>query len=164
MELVYKITLVVHLLCAMLFIGWGFAKLFVITPMREVLSCETYASVQGALSKKVWKIYPANMMVLILTGSFLFTKYVSFSEGLFPSIFQTMLIIKAILAYGIGTKVVYSITKRLLSKDKNGQSSCGCSQAKTNPEDPNPVQSSAYYYIFSAGVVIVLLAKLMFLV
>jgi len=150
-ELLYKIMLSVHLLCAMLFIGWGFAKLFVIAPTKSTFGSDNFANLQKELSKKVWKIYPANMMVLILTGTFLSTQYLTFENGIFPSTFQTMLILKALLAYGIGVKVVLSITKRLFFKMKNAQ-------------DPNPVESSAYYYIFTLGIAIVLLAKWMFLV
>lgn len=151
MELLYKITLTVHLFCAMLFIGWGFAKLFVVKPIKTTLGKDNFANVQKELSQRVWKIYPANMMVLILTGTILSTQYLTFQNGIFPTTFQTMLITKGLLAYGIGIKVVFSITKRLLFKMKYSQ-------------DPNPVESSAYYYIFALGVIIVVLAKWMFLV
>lgn len=151
MELLYKIILIVHLFCAMLFMGWGFAKLFVIAPIKSTFGKDNFANLQKELSKRVWKIYPANMMVLIFTGTILSTQYLTFENGIFPTTFQTMLIIKGLLAYGIGVKVVLSITKRLLFKMKNAQ-------------DPNPVESSAYYYIFTLGVIIVLLAKLMFLI
>ena len=103
-----------------------------------------------ALSKRVWKIYPPNMIFLITTGTILATKYISFENGLFPSTLQTLLILKALLAYGIGAKVVYSISKRVIFKMKTTQ-------------DPNPVESNAYYYIMSAATMIILFAKLMFL-
>ncbi|MDY0265364.1 MAG: hypothetical protein RBR12_09330 [Sulfurospirillum cavolei] len=165
MEFVYTITLFVHLGCAMLFIGWGFAKLFVVAPIQHVIGHSAYENVQTALSKKVWKIYPANMMLLIFTGSILFTKYFTFSEGLFPTTFQTLLILKASLAYVIGIRVAYAISKRLFCKSNGSHASCACSRSvSADSQDPNPVRSSAYYYIFAIGVTVVILAKLMFLV
>jgi len=150
-ELFYNIVLLIHLLSAMLFIGWGFAKLFVVTPTKKVIGESAYVALQSALSKKVWKIYPPNMLVLLTTGTIMFFRYISFKDGVFTTPFQTILIIKALIAYGIGVKVVTSITKRLFFKYKNSQ-------------DLNPVESNAYYYIIAAGITIVILAKVMYMV
>lgn len=151
MELFYKFVLLVHLTSAMLFIGWGFAKLFAVGPVKNSIGENAYANLQKALSKRVWRIYPPNMLVLISTGTILFFKYATFENGIFPTTFQTLLIVKALLAYGIGVKVVYSISQRIIFKVKNSK-------------DPNPVESSAYYYIMAMGFIIVMLAKIMFMV
>ena len=151
MELFYNIVHIIHLFSAMLFLGWGFAKLFVLSAAKNNIDANAHFEMKKSLAKRVWKIYPTNFFILIITGSILFFKYANFENGLFPTTFQTLLIIKAVLAVGIGAKVLYSVSGRILFKIQHSQ-------------DPNPVETSAYKYIFSIAVIIVLLAKLMFMV
>lgn len=151
MDVFFKVVQVAHLLSAVVFLGWAFAKIFVVSPIKKVIGEAAYNEMQKALAKKVWKIYPPNMLFLIGTGTILFFHYANFENGFFSSPFQTLLIIKAILAYIIGVRVIFGISKRVIFKVKTLQ-------------DPNPVESSAYYYIFALAVTIALLAKIMFLV
>lgn len=151
LDIFFKVIQIAHLFSAMLFIGWAFAKIFVVTPAKKVIGEVAYQDLQKALAKKVWKIYPPNILFLIVTGTILLFRYVNFENGLFVTPFQTLLIIKGLLAYGIGIKVVYSISKRIVYKNRT-------------MKDPNPVESNAYYYIFATAITIALLAKIMFFV
>ena len=140
----YTLVLIIHLLCAIIFIGFVFADLFVLPAMKKVLDEEGYQKVTNAISSRAIMIFPFSVLILVLSGGYMFSKYINSQDGMFNSSLQILLLIKVILALIIVSGILYSLSRKILRKQ------------------PHPIMKHFHKFVLILGIAIVVLAKFMF--
>jgi hypothetical protein len=142
----YTLIVIIHLLCAIIFIGFVFADVVVLPAMKKVLNDKEHQNVMNSISNRARKIFPITVLILILSGGFMFSKYINSELGMFNSTLQILLLIKFILAMIIASGIVYSLSCKFLKKV------------------PNPIMKHFHKFVLVVGVIIVVLAKVMLIV
>ncbi len=142
----YTFALILHLLCAIIFIGFVFADTFVLPVMKKVLGENELERVMGVVTARARKIFPISVLIIILSGGFMFSSYANSSVGFFDSNLQILLMIKVFLALLIVCGIIYSLSMRALNKK------------------PHPIMKHFHKFVLVIGVIIVVLAKLMMVV
>ena len=142
----YTLVLIIHLLCAIIFIGFVFADLFVLPAMKKVLDEEGYQKVTNTISSRARMIFPLSVLILVLSGGYMFSKYINSQDGIFNSSLQIFLLIKVILALIIVSGILYSLSRKILRKQ------------------PHPIMKHFHKFVLILGITIVVLAKFMFVV
>ncbi|MBP7769605.1 MAG: hypothetical protein KA055_00630 [Aliarcobacter sp.] len=142
----YTVVLIVHLLCAIIFLGFVFADLFILPSMKKVLDEQEYQKVMGVISARAKMFFPLSLLVLILSGGYMFAKYINFELGIFNSSLQLLLVLKVLLALAIAFGVVYSLVSKLFKKT------------------PHSIMKHFHKFVLVSGLLIVILAKSMFVV
>lgn len=142
----YTIVLIIHLLGAIIFLGFVFADVIVLPAMKKVLNDEEHQNVMNSISNRARKIFPITVLILILSGGFMLSKYINSDAGIFNSPLQILLVIKFLLASIIASGIVYSLSCKFLKKA------------------PNPIMKHFHKFVLVVGIVIVVLAKVMFVV
>ena len=142
----YTIVLIIHLLGAIIFLGFVFADVIVLPAMKKVLNDEEHQNVMNSISNRARKIFPITVLILILSGGFMLSKYINSDAGIFNSPLQILLDIKFLLASIIASGIVYSLSCKFLKKT------------------PNPIMKDFHKFVLVVGIVIVVLAKVMFVV
>ncbi len=140
----YTIALIIHLFCAIIFIGFVFADTFVLPVMRKVLSEQETQKVMEVVTMRARKIFPTSVLLIILSGGFMFSKYINSNEGVFNTNLQILLMIKVFLALIIVCGIIYSLSMKALKRK------------------PHPIMKHFHKFVFVVGTCIVILAKLMF--
>ena len=140
----YSLVLIIHLLCAIIFIGFVFADVVVLPAMKKVLDEKEHQKVMDAISTRARKIFPLSVLILVLSGGYMFSKYINSQAGVFNSSLQIFLLIKVILALVIVSGIVYSLSRKFLKKQ------------------PHPIMKHFHKIVLFLGICIVILAKLMF--
>jgi len=142
----YTIALIIHLFCAIIFIGFVFADVIVLPAMKKVLDEDEHQKVINAISSRARMIFPASVLILILSGGFMLSKYINSDAGYFSTPLQWLLIIKIILALIIVSGIVYSLSRKIVKKQ------------------PHPIMKHFHKIVLVLGIFIIILAKLMFVV
>ena len=142
----YTLVQIIHLLCAIIFIGFVFADLFVLPTMKKVLDEEGYQKVTNTISSRARMIFPLSVLILVLSGGYMFSKYINSQDGIFNSSLQIFLLIKVILALIIVSGILYSLSRKILRKQ------------------PHPIMKHFHKFVLILGITIVVLAKFMFVV
>jgi hypothetical protein len=142
----YTVVQIIHLLCAIIFIGFVFADLFVLPAMKKVLNEDEQQKVMTAISSRARMIFPLSLLTLLLSGGYMFAKYINSELGIFNSNSQLLLILKALLALIIASGVVYSLANKVFKKT------------------PHPIMKHFHKFVLILGILIVILAKVMFIV
>ncbi len=142
----YSFALIVHLLCAIIFIGFVFADVVVLPAMKKVLSSNEHQKVMEAVTARARSIFPLSVLTIILSGGFMISSYINSNEGVFNTNLQKLLMLKVILALFIVCGIIYSLSMRALKKK------------------PHPVMKHFHKFVLVTSVSIVILAKLMFVV
>lgn len=115
------IILILHLLCATLFIGVVAFEVLILEGIRPMLSAETMAQVEKGIHTRGRKIMPPVVITLFITGAMMGISYLnSMSWQPFDSSFGTLLIIKIILALSVLvhfiTAITHSICDNMISR------------------------------------------------
>lgn len=142
----YTVVQIIHLLCAIIFIGFVFADLFVLPAMKKVLNEDEHQKVMTAISSRARMIFPLSLLTLLLSGGYMFAKYINSELGVFNSNLQLLLILKAFLALIIASGVIYSLSNKVFKKT------------------PHPIMKHFHKFVLILGILIVILAKVMFIV
>ncbi|WP_072680491.1 hypothetical protein [Arcobacter sp. LA11] len=140
----YTIVLIIHLFCAIIFIGFVFADVIVLPAMKKVLNEEEHQKVMNAISNRARAIFPVSVLILILSGGFMLSKYVNSDLGAFNTTLQQLLMLKVIIALVIVAGILYSLSRKLFKKQ------------------PHPIMKHFHKFVLVCGIVIIILAKLMF--
>ena len=104
MEVVYPILLIIHLFCAIIFLGYIFCDVVLLGLVRKHLGDSWADKTWSVVSPRATKIMPICLLVLVITGFGMITQYIKFSQGyeaFFVLKLQTLLTIKMILALSI---------------------------------------------------------------
>ena len=142
----YTLVQIIHLFCAIIFIGFVFTDLFVLPVMKKVLKEDEYQKVNVAISSRARMIFPLSLLTLLLSGGYMIAKYINSESGVFNSNLQLLLILKVFLAVLIASGVVYSLVNKIFKKT------------------PHPIMKHFHKFVLFSGIIIIILAKVMFIV
>lgn len=131
MEEFYPYTLIIHLLCAILFIGYLFVDVFILNAIKKK-NPHFDTSLFGTMGVK---IMPFVVLLLFLSGGALAGFHFKSLNLLFAA--------KIILAFGILSLVIFSLFCHFILKKKN------------------PLGAFIHPFVFVLCIMIVILAKLM---
>ena len=143
MESLYPYFLIVHLMCAIIFLGYIFCDVILLSPVRKKLGDEIADKVSSVISTRS-KFMPLCFLLLLLSGGAMLSQYINFEAGFFRTQTQQFLVIKTILALVIGAMIVISLTFFYILKK------------------PSKFRKNIHHIVLGIGILIVLLAKLAF--
>lgn len=145
MQAIYPYVKVVHIFCAIIFLGYVFFDVVIFSRLKSVLK-DDFERVKVAITSKAIKIMPICVLLLFLSGGMMMSNWVgSKAGGYYETTLQQMLMAKAYLALIIGLGVIYSLSCRALGK--------------------TPIKFMKQHFhkvVLILGFVIVLFAKMMF--
>lgn len=145
MEAMYPYAHVIHLMLAIIFLGYVFTDLTMISALKGKFSKEVNEKINKTLGVKSFKIFPITVLVIVLTGGMMMSKYINSSAGFFETNLQKLLVIKIILALIIALGILYNLYKKITKKPKH------------------PFMENHFHkLVIVLGFFIVLLAKMMF--
>jgi hypothetical protein len=145
MEAIYPYANIIHLLLAIIFLGYVFTDTVMISALKDKFGKDTDQKINQTLGAKSFKIFPLSLLVIVLTGGMMMSKYINSNAGLFETTLQKLLVIKIILALIIVLGVLYNLYTKLTKK----------------PKHPF-MQEHFHKLVLVLGFFIVVLAKLMF--
>ncbi|OHE18345.1 MAG: hypothetical protein A2525_00080 [Sulfurimonas sp. RIFOXYD12_FULL_36_11] len=145
MEAIYPYANIIHLLLAIIFLGYVFTDTVMISALKDKFGKDTDQKINQTLGAKSFKIFPLSLLVIVLTGGMMMSKYINSNAGLFETTLQKLLVIKITLALIIVLGVLYNLYTKLTKK----------------PKHPF-MQEHFHKLVLVLGFFIVVLAKLMF--
>lgn len=142
----YTLIQIVHLLGAIIFIGFIFADVIIFPAVKNKHGEEFHSKMIESIVGRGLKIYPPIVLLLIASGGYMFTKYINSEAGVLNSPLQLLLLIKVFFVLLIVLGVIYTMYCKLTKKE--------------------PVAFMEYFHTYALvlGILIVVLAKLMFAV
>ncbi len=141
----YTLVQIIHLLCAIIFIGFIFADIFIFPAIKKKLGEETYNNVMSAMISRGIIIYPLIVIVLMISGGYMFNNYINSETGYFTTSLQMLLWLKVFLVLLIILGVIYTIFCKIAKKEPVG------------------FMKHFHAYALIVSVAIVIIAKFMFL-
>lgn len=116
----YTLVQIIHLLCAIIFIGFIFADIFIFPAIKKKLGEETYNNVMSAMISRGIIIYPLIVIVLMISGGYMFNNYINSETGYFTTSLHMLLWLKVFLVLLIILGVIYTIFCKLAKKEPVG--------------------------------------------
>ncbi len=147
MEFIYPYAHIIHLILAIIFLGYVFTDLAVISALKSKFSKETQQDINKSLGARSFKIFPITLLFLVLTGGMMMSKYINSTAGFFETDLQKILVFKMLLVLVI----VLGVLSNLYIKFTKGKKS-------------NFMQNHFHKLVIVLGFFIVVSAKLMFIV
>ncbi|RAX54243.1 copper resistance protein CopD [Helicobacter sp. 16-1353] len=144
MATLYPIILIIHLFCAIIFVGYLFFDVIIYPNVKKMLGAEIESKVSSAIAKRARKIMPTCVLLLLITGLLMLFRYVGFDVGFFHSNLQKLLMIKVFLACLIFIFVAISLSCAFIFKCRN------------------PLSNIIHPLALSLAIFIIIFAKLMF--
>lgn len=138
MDKIYPFFLIVHLFCAIIFVGYLFFDVVILTKIKTKTDSQ---KTLDAISQKITRFMPFVVLMLFITGGAMAGKY--FAQPL-ESMLQKLLLIKICLAALIFIFVVFSLSCHFIFKCKN------------------PLGKFIHPIVFVLCILIITLAKFMF--
>lgn len=146
MEAIYPYANIIHLLLAIIFLGYVFTDTVMISALKDKFGKDIDQKINQTLGAKSFKIFPLSLLVIVLTGGMMMSKYINSNAGLFETTLQKLLVMKITLALIIVLGVLYNLYTKLTKK----------------PKHPF-MQEHFHKLVLVLGFFIVVLAKLMFI-
>ncbi|KEA45367.1 copper resistance protein CopD [Campylobacter mucosalis] len=147
MQTIYPYVQLIHMICAIIFLGFIFFDVVIFSRLKNVLGSD-FERVKSAISSKAIKIMPICLLLLFLTGGMMMSTWVgSKAGGYFNTPLQQVFMLKVILAAVLGCGVIFNLTHRALGK-----------------QPPKFMRENLHKIAFVFGFIIVICAKVMFLV
>ncbi len=147
METIYPYAHIIHLILAIIFLGYVFTDLAVISALKNKFDKDTEKKMEQSLGKRSFKIFPITLLFLVLTGGMMMSRYMNTDAGFFESDLQKILVLKILLVLiivaGVGNNLFKKFTKR---------------------EKSNFMKWHFHKLVIVLGLFIVVFAKVMFLV
>ena len=81
MEAIYPYAHIIHLILAIMFLGYVFTDLAVISALKGKFDKENQQKVNQSLGKRSFKIFPVTLLFLVLTGGMMMSKYINSTAG-----------------------------------------------------------------------------------
>lgn len=147
MEALYPYANFIHLVLAIMFLGYVFSDIVLIEPLKKMLPPEVSQKISQKLGAKSFKIFPLSLLFIVLSGGMMLSRYINSNVGVFNTPLQQLLMIKVALATIIVLGVLYNLYTKVTSK----------------PKHPF-MQNHFHKLVLTLGFFIVLLAKFMFVV
>jgi len=146
MEAIYTYAHTIHLILAIMFLGYVFTDLAVISVLKNKFDSDTQKKINQSLGKRSFKIFPLTLLFIILTGGMMMSQYINSAAGVFNTSLQQILMIKIGLAFIIVIGVLNNLSKKLTNKPKS-----------------NFMENHFHKLVIVLGILIVIFAKAMFL-
>ncbi len=165
----YDYIVLIHLTCAILFLGAIATEVLVLAPLRSVLTEDEFCRIEFFMFRKIRRTYPMFLIPLYGTGFWMYAEHFSGADGFIDFISNTfglLLTLKMVLALGMFSifalaphvfmpKVVAGLGFK--AKAKHMLIVTG------GPEDFRTDRFDGVHYLaFALGLGIVFLAKAMF--
>ena len=119
MEAIYPYAHIVHLILAVIFLGYVFSDIAVISTLKGKFSKDTQQEINQTLGKRSFKIFPLTLLVLVLTGGMMMSKYINSNAGFFETDLQKILVFKIALALIIVLGVLSNLYVKFTKKKKS---------------------------------------------
>lgn len=145
MEAIYPYAHIIHLILAIIFLGYVFTDVFMISALKNRFTKETDKEINQTLGAKSFKIFPLALLVIVLTGGMMMSRYINSNAGFFETDLQKLLVIKIMLALIIASGVLFNLFIKFTGKQK-----------------PLFMQEHFHKVVLVLGFFIVVLAKMMF--
>lgn len=114
MEAMYPYLLIVHICCAIIFLGYIFTDVVLLEPLKKVLDSNIADKVFATIMKRGVKIMPLCVLLLVLSGGAMISRYIGGSQGFFDTPLQILLVIKMGFALLILAMVITSLSCKFL--------------------------------------------------
>jgi hypothetical protein len=147
MDFLYPYAHIIHLILAIMFLGYVFTDLAVISALKGKLDKENQQKANQLLGKRSFKIFPVTLLFLVLTGGMMMSKYINSTAGFAETSLQKILLFKIALV----TVIVIGVGSNLYIKFTGGTKS-------------NFMQNHFHKLVIVFGLFIVIAAKAMFMV
>ena len=147
MDFIYPYTHIIHLILAIMFLGYVFTDLTVISALKGKFDKENQQKINQSLGKRSFKIFPVSLLFLVLTGGIMMSKYINSTAGFAETSLQKILLFKIALV----TIIVIGVGSNLYIKFTGGVKS-------------NFMQNHFHKLVIVLGFFIVIAAKAMFMV
>ena len=146
MQNLYPYAQIVHLFCAIIFVGYLFFDVVILRAASKKLPPELAQKAKQAIGSSAIKIMPICLLFLVLTGGMMMSSWVgSKAGGYFETNLQIAFMIKFFLAMVIVAAVIVNLSCKFIFKR------------------PSPL-GNIHPIALTLAVAIVLLAKVMFMV
>lgn len=142
----YNIALIVHLLCAIFFVGFIFADVVVFKGLLLKYTAAETQEIKETIYSYGVKIYPIFVLLLMGTGGFMFSKHINSTLGYFDTNLQILLWIKFMLVLCIVIGVGYALSCRVRGKQEAA------------------FMNYFHFFALILGLLITVIAKVMFMV
>lgn len=119
MQELYPYFLTLHLLCAIIFLGYLFCDVILLSPLKKTFDLQTSNKIFNIILKRGVKIMPLCLLLLILSGGAMLSRWVGAEKGFFDSSLQQFLMIKVFLVSIIALLVIFSLFYRFVLKRAN---------------------------------------------
>ncbi|QOY55242.1 hypothetical protein HUE87_03115 [Candidatus Sulfurimonas marisnigri] len=147
MEAIYPYANIIHLILAIVFLGYVFTDVAIISALKNKFRADTDKKINDTLGAKSFKIFPITLLLLVLTGGMMMSKYINSNAGFFETDLQKLLVIKIALVSIIVAGVLYNLFTKFTGRKK-----------------PAFMQNNFHKLVLVLGLFIVVLAKWMFIV
>lgn len=118
MQLMYPYFLTLHLICAIIFLGFIFTDVFLLTALKKSLGEKADEFLSPVIKRGV-KIMPICVLLLVLSGGAMMSSYLNSELGFFNTNLQKLLMIKIILAFIIVLFIINALVFKLILKKAN---------------------------------------------
>lgn len=145
MEAIYPYAHIIHLILAIIFLGYVFTDVFMISALKGKFAKDTDKEINQTLGAKSFKIFPLALLVIVLTGGMMMSRYINSNAGFFETDLQKLLVIKIVLALIIASGVLFNLFIKFTGRQK-----------------PIFMQEHFHKVVLVLGFFIVVLAKMMF--
>ena len=119
MEVIYPYAHLIHLILAIIFLGYVFTDLAVISALKGKFDKDNQEKINKSLGARSFKIFPLSLLVLILTGGMMMSKYINSEAGFFETSLQKILVFKITLVSIIALGVGYNLFTKFTGGKKN---------------------------------------------
>lgn len=144
MSSIYPYAQIVHLFCAIIFVGYLFFDVVIFKIAKKRVPAELAEQMDGAIHSVGVKIMPICVLLLILTGGMMMSTWVNSDIGYFATTMQKLFMVKVVLGFLIFFAVVINLFCKFILKRK-------------------PILGNIHYFAIIASFVIVFLAKYMYI-
>ncbi len=145
MEAIYPYANIIHLILAIIFLGYVFTDVVMISALKNKFTKETDKEINQTLGAKSFKIFPISLLVIVLTGGMMMSRYINSNLGYCETTLQKLLAIKIVLALIIASGVLFNLFIKFTGRKK-----------------PLFMQEHFHKVVLVLGFFIVVLAKMMF--
>ncbi|CCM11127.1 CopD family copper resistance protein [Helicobacter heilmannii] len=116
MATIYPYVLIVHLFCAVIFLGYLFFDVVILPNVKRIYGEEIANKAEEGIGQRAVKIMPICVLLLLITGGMMVGQYIGGDKGYFETPFQKVLMLKLLFAGGIFAMVAIALTCKFLNK------------------------------------------------
>ncbi len=138
MDAIYPYANIIHLVLAIMFLGYVFTDIVMISKVKDA---------NKVIGKISFKIFPLSLLVIVLTGGMMMSRYINSTAGFFETDLQKLLVLKMLFASIIVMGVLFNLFTKFTGRQK-----------------PHFMIHHFHKVVIALGLGIVILAKMMFLV